>query len=66
MRAGRDQAAVARALDGLRAVCRTDQNVMPAVIECVEAYATTGEICDVWREAFGEYASETARLGAGV
>jgi methylmalonyl-CoA mutase N-terminal domain/subunit len=26
---------------------------MPAIIQCVEAYATVGEICDTLREAFG-------------
>jgi methylmalonyl-CoA mutase N-terminal domain/subunit len=36
-------------------VSQTDENVMPAVIEAVKARATIGEICDVWREIFGEY-----------
>jgi methylmalonyl-CoA mutase N-terminal domain/subunit len=66
LRAGRDNTRVQETLAALRAVCRTDANVMPAVIACVEAYATTGEICDVWRDAFGEYASETSWLKAGT
>jgi methylmalonyl-CoA mutase N-terminal domain/subunit len=28
---------------------------MPYVIEAVKAKATVGEVCDVWREVFGEY-----------
>jgi methylmalonyl-CoA mutase N-terminal domain/subunit len=27
---------------------------MPAFLECVEAYATIGEMCDVLRRIFGE------------
>jgi methylmalonyl-CoA mutase N-terminal domain/subunit len=27
---------------------------MPAIVEAVEAYATVGEISDVFREVFGE------------
>ena len=28
---------------------------MPAMIECVKSYATTGEIANVWRQVFGDY-----------
>ena len=28
---------------------------MPAILECVRAYCTVGEICDVLREVFGIY-----------
>jgi methylmalonyl-CoA mutase N-terminal domain/subunit len=55
LRASRDQGAWKKALDNLREVSKTDQNVLPAVIEAVKAKATVGEICDVWREVFGEY-----------
>ncbi len=51
----RDNRQVARALDDLRAACRSDKNVMPYVIEAVRAYTTQQEICDVYREVFGEY-----------
>jgi methylmalonyl-CoA mutase, N-terminal domain len=61
-RAERDEAACQAALARLRDVCATDENVMPAVVGCVEAYATTGEVSDVWRSVFGEYRSETTRL----
>lgn len=62
VRAARDQGRVDRALEGLARVCASDDNVMPAVLECVEAYATTGEVAKVWRQVFGEYTSDMARL----
>ena len=55
MRAERDQNAWKKALDKLHEVSKTNENVMPAVIEAVRAKATVGEICDVWRGVFGEY-----------
>jgi len=55
LRAGRDQGAWKSALDNLREVSGTTENVMPAVIRAVKAKATVGEICDVWRGVFGEY-----------
>ena len=61
-RAERDEAAVQAALARLREVCATDENVMPAVLDCVDAYATTGEVADAWRAVFGDYRSEATRL----
>ncbi len=58
----RDKAAVLASLARLQDVSATNENVMPTVLECVEAYATTGEIADVWRSVFGEYRSEATRL----
>ena len=55
LRAERDQKAWKAALGRLDEVSRTDENVMPAVIEAVKARATVGEICDVWRNIWGEY-----------
>ncbi len=51
----RDNAAVKRCLQDVRDVSESGENVVPAVLEAVKAYATLGEICDVWREVFGEY-----------
>jgi methylmalonyl-CoA mutase N-terminal domain/subunit len=62
VRARRDSQAVAETLARLRAVCDSDANVMPAVLDCVKAFATTGEISDVWRDAFGSYVPETIRF----
>jgi len=33
----------------------TDKNLMPYILECVRAYATLGEMCDVLRGVFGTY-----------
>ncbi len=55
MRVRRDGARWEKALQNLRQVTLSDQNVMPAVIEAVKADATIGEICDVWRAIYGEY-----------
>ena len=32
-----------------------EENLMPIIIDAVEAYASLGEICDVLREVYGEY-----------
>jgi methylmalonyl-CoA mutase N-terminal domain/subunit len=55
VRRERDQTAVKRALDNLRRVAEGTENTMPAIIEAVRAYATLGEIMDVFRSVFGEY-----------
>jgi methylmalonyl-CoA mutase N-terminal domain/subunit len=34
---------------------RSEQNLMPAILEAVKAYATVGEISDALRKVFGEY-----------
>jgi len=50
----RDSEREALALKGLEEAARGTANTMPAFLECVEAYATIGEICDVLRRIFGE------------
>jgi methylmalonyl-CoA mutase N-terminal domain/subunit len=55
MRADRDESKWKQALDNLRKASLGNQNVMTAVIDAVKADATIGEICDVWREIYGEY-----------
>jgi methylmalonyl-CoA mutase N-terminal domain/subunit len=55
LRAERDPKSWKTALDRLDEVSRTDEIVMPAVIEAVKARATVGEVCDVWRNIWGEY-----------
>ncbi len=55
LRTRRDQGAVERALTKIRAAASTDENMMPLLIEAVEAYATVGEICGILREEWGEY-----------
>ncbi len=51
----RDNRKVVRILKDLRAASKTHKNLMPYVIEAVKEYATEQEICDIWREVFGEY-----------
>ena len=53
VRRERDNSKVQQALKRLEDVARSKENTMPAFIECVEAYATIGEICDVLRRVFG-------------
>ena len=57
VRARRDGARVSALLERLRLAARARDNLMPLFVECVEAYATLGEICSVLREVFGEYKS---------
>jgi methylmalonyl-CoA mutase N-terminal domain/subunit len=55
-RAERNADAHARAMTRLREESqRPAANLMPAIIEAVEAYATIGEMCGALREVFGEY-----------
>ncbi|MFC2038891.1 methylmalonyl-CoA mutase [Chloroflexota bacterium] len=49
----RDNKAVDRSLERLNEVARGSDNTMPVLIECVEAYATIGEISDTMRQVFG-------------
>jgi methylmalonyl-CoA mutase N-terminal domain/subunit len=55
VRAKRDAAAYDRAIGALRDACMSDKNLMPFVLDAVRAYATLGEISDVFREAYGVY-----------
>ena len=55
LRARRDNVRVQNTLSALRDAARGTSNLMPAILACVEAYATLGEICDTLRKEFGEY-----------
>jgi len=55
VRQRRDPDAVGRALDRVRAHAADGANVMPALIGAVKAYATVGELAQVFREEFGEF-----------
>jgi isobutyryl-CoA mutase large subunit len=59
-RAGRDQAAVDRALSGLVAAARTDANLVPPMLDAARAEATLGEICDALRAEWGDYSEPAA------
>ena len=55
LRADRDNAAVAQALDRLRQAAQGDDNLMPPILDSVRAYATLGEMCGVLKQVFGTY-----------
>ena len=55
IRRKRDHHAVRRCLDDLRNACKRGDNVMPYCIEAVKNLTTVQEICDVYREVYGEY-----------
>jgi len=59
LRKERDNDAVKRTLDNLRAVAEGDGNTVEAILECVRVYATEGEMCDVMREVWGEYTEKS-------
>ena len=55
VRRKRDGKAVKRSLGDIRNACKTGENVMPHCIEAVKNLASLQEICDVYREVYGEY-----------
>ena len=55
LRAKRNAARTTGAVAELERVAGTNQNLLPAILAAVEAYATVGEISDALRRVFGEY-----------
>ena len=55
LRAKRDGAKTRGALAELQRRTSTTENLLPAILTAVEAYATVGEISDTLRRVFGEY-----------
>jgi methylmalonyl-CoA mutase N-terminal domain/subunit len=55
LRAGRDRVRHEAALAQLRAAATSGASTMPAILECVRASATVGEMCTTLRETWGEY-----------
>jgi methylmalonyl-CoA mutase N-terminal domain/subunit len=55
VRRTRDNRAVAQRLKALEQAARNSENTMPHLIEAAKAYATLGEMMDVFRDVFGEY-----------
>jgi methylmalonyl-CoA mutase N-terminal domain/subunit len=55
VRARRDPTAASAALELVRRACESDSNVLQAVLEAARHDATLGEICQVFRQVFGEY-----------
>ncbi len=52
-RAARDRDAARRALDALETAARGRDNLLPRIVDAVEAAVTLGEICDRLRGVFG-------------
>jgi methylmalonyl-CoA mutase, N-terminal domain len=55
LRARRDPKRWQSSLDRVKDHARNGTNLMPAILEAVESYATVGEIASAMREVFGEY-----------
>ncbi len=55
LRESRDEKDVQDALHAFEAACKDGDNQMPHLLRCVKAYATLGEMCDVWRRVYGEW-----------
>lgn len=55
LRNQRDQQTCQQQISTLERKARADENIMPAVLECVESKCTLGEIADCLRGVFGEH-----------
>jgi methylmalonyl-CoA mutase N-terminal domain/subunit len=59
LRKKRDNRKVKRALDEIKATASLGanerNNLVPPVMEAARCYATVGEVCDAFREIWGEY-----------
>ena len=55
LRAKRATGRARTAIEEVERRARGSENLMPAILAAVEAYATVGEISDAMRRAFGEY-----------
>ena len=51
----RNNLEVQSSLDTLKRAAKTDENVMPQIINCVRSKCTLGEISDALRKVYGEY-----------
>jgi methylmalonyl-CoA mutase N-terminal domain/subunit len=55
LRRTRDNREVNRSLKALEKTAKSENNVMPALVDCCRAYATVGEMTGVFRDVFGEW-----------
>lgn len=65
VKAARNDADVAAALQGVRQAAETDANLLAAAIEAARARATLGEISDAMETTFGRYVA-TTRVISGI
>jgi methylmalonyl-CoA mutase N-terminal domain/subunit len=59
VRATRNNEKVGQRLAALKVAAQGTENLMPYIIDAVQAYATMQDIMDVFREVFGEYEEMT-------
>lgn len=62
-KAKRDNAAAQKALENLKQVAKSGENIMPASIACAHAGVTTGEWAFALRDVFGEFRAPTGVSG---
>ena len=55
LKKNRNNEKVTASLARLKSAAQGDENMMPSILEAVKDYATLGEICNVFRDVFGEY-----------
>ena len=55
----RDTAKVDKHLEQLRRAAKSDENLMPYLIEAFRDYVSLGEICRVFKEEFGTFQQPT-------
>jgi len=55
LRKDRNKQKYDRTIKALKKAAEGDENLMPYILDCVHAYATLGETCQVLRDVFGEY-----------
>ncbi len=60
LRRERDRELAAQRLRALENACRGDANLMPYILDAVNAYCTLDEVCGVMRSVFGEYRGHLA------
>jgi methylmalonyl-CoA mutase N-terminal domain/subunit len=60
IKASRGDSKALEALERLSKTARAGENIMPSILEAVEAYASVGEISDTLRAVFGTYREQGA------
>ena len=58
LKSERNNFIVEASLNNLKRAAQSDKNLMPFILNCVESYATLGEIANSLREVFGEYQNQ--------
>ena len=59
LRDERDDTKITESLAALKQGARSDENLMPLLINCAKNYVTLGEMVNVLKEVFGEYVETT-------